>query len=179
MIVNYYDLMYDYNHSEGLLFLLIDEETLPFDRYDVYETKPLPVDRIVCAIDEEQTDYCDYIANDLGWLVVSEKAKCIMEEMNIGNTRFIDMIDQKSGHTIGYLVHCMEHLDAFDEENAVCDRLSERLSVVKTAIFGEKVGNLDLFKLEEYEFPVFISERLKKALQKNKCIGFDYWKIKS
>jgi len=178
--MNYYDLMYDFNHSEGLLFLSIDEETLPFGRYDVYEAKDLPVDRIVCSIDEEQTDYCDYIANDLIWLVVSDKAKRIMEDFELGNTRFIDMVDRKSGKTIGYLVHCMNHLDIFDEENAVCDRLSNGwLSVVKPAIYGEKVGTLDLFKLKEYDMPFFVSERLKKALQKNNCIGFDYLKIKS
>lgn len=178
--MKYYKLMYDYNHSDGLMFLMIDEEKLPFNRYDVDKTNRLPVDKIMCAIDEEQTDYCDYIANDLTWLVVSEKTKSIMESMNIGNTRFVAMVDQKSAKTIGYLVHCMNQLDVFDEENAVCDRSSNGLlAVVKPAIFGGKVDNLDLFKLKEYVFPIFVSERLKQALQKNNCIGFDFMKIKS
>lgn len=179
--MNYYDLMYNFNNSDDWVYLNIDESLLPVGRYEFEEEAPVPVDQVLCRFREGYTVPSDYIMNDMIWLVVSEKARRIMEELNIGNCRFIDMVDERSGEVLGYLVQCMNYLDVFDEESATFGNSSteERGPLIKHAIHGEKVGDLDIFKIKGEDFSVFVSERMKKAFEKNKCVGFSYMKIKS
>lgn len=110
-----------------------------------------------------------------------DRRQATIEGLNIGNCRFIDMVDERSGEVLGYLVQCMNYLDVFDEDNAIFGLQSngERGLLFKHAIHGEKVGALDVFKIKGEDFAIFVSERMKKAFEKNKCVGFAYMKIKS
>lgn len=51
--MRYYDLIYDYENSDNAIFLEIDEESVPFDRYAVNRESKLPIDKIYCTIKEK------------------------------------------------------------------------------------------------------------------------------
>ena len=178
--MKYYELFYDGDHGDEWIFLTFDERELPFDRYDVYRSKKLPVTKIYCSIAECPMGDCDYLANNLAFLVISEKVKAIFEQFNLCNCQFIKVFEKGSERFLGYLVNCLERYEALDEANAVCQRFPDNrlnpLMIIKFAIFEEKVKGKDFFQLQEDMFSYFVSDRLKRALTKAHVIGFDFGK---
>lgn len=144
------------------------------------------VKEIYGSMTSDNTAQFDYIANDLAWLVISEKARRVFEQVNLGVHEFIPLIDEKTNSIIGYLVHCMNIIDAFDLDNSVCNSAKyvidgkehEQLIVLKYAVKENKVEQYDMFKLCESNIPYFISERLRSKMKKAKLKGFDYLRIK-
>lgn len=185
--MEYYKLVYDYTNDERAVLLNIDENTLDFNRYDVNKAAKLGVDKIFCTVDEENYSQYDYFANNLSWLIVSSRIKDILVKCNLGMYEFVSVINRNNEEVIGYLVHCMNIMDAFDEKNSICTRKKydnngktyELLSVLKYAVDVNKIGNIDMFKLIDSEIPVFVSQKLKNMLIKNEAKGFDFMKIKS
>lgn len=184
--MEYYKLIYDYEGDSQAGLIIINEENLGFNRYDVNLDIKLDIQKIYCTIEEENISNYDYIANNLAWLIVSEKVKDIMEECNIGMCEFIPVVDKENKNVIGYLVQCLNVLYALDEKKSLCRKTRytsngkeyERISVIKYAVDSEKLGDIDMFKLRESDIPYFVSQKLKDNIQNNKANGFDFMKIK-
>lgn len=176
--MKYYELFYDGNHGDEWIFLEFEESELPFHRYDVYRSKELPVTKVYCSIAECPNGDCDYLANDLSFLIVSEKVKSVFERFNLCDCQFIEVFEKGTERFLGYLVNCLERYAALDENNSVCQRFPDNslnpLMVIKFAIFEEKVKEKDFFQLQEDRFSYFVSDRLKRALKKANAIGFDF-----
>lgn len=185
--MEYYKIWSEYkNNSQGLL-ISFDEEELGFDRYDVNLDKKLGVEKIYCSTLVDDLSGYDYIDNDLAWFVVSEKVKRIIESCNLGEYEFIPVINKKNEIAVGYLVHCMNLVDALDEENSVCFKSKwnangiedEIITVVKYAVKLSRLGDLDMFKLKKSNVSYFVSEKVKKAILDSKATGFAFTKIKA
>lgn len=182
--MRYYKLMYDYNKSDGSIFLIVDEDSFEFCRYDVELAKEdiSWSNNIKIKIDEEEGNrITDYVGNDIHWFIVTEKLKKILEEHNIGNVKFykIDVEDKNNiMDTNLYVVNICTVVDALNLENSTYSvyktEKTEMLSVIKYAIDESKVEGYDLFKLENDKIPIFVSERLVKAMKKAKITGCDY-----
>ncbi len=182
--MRYFKIVYDYSNSDDRIFLHFDEDDeLPFDRYDVYASKHLPVTKLFCTITKGRVGDCDYLANDLAFLVVSEKAKAILETYKLCKLEFVEVYEKGSNMLLGYLVNCLEHFAAFDEENAQCQRFPDDplipLIIIRFAIFEDKVKETDFFQLQEDIFPYFVSEKLKKAMISGGLTGFDFERVLS
>lgn len=184
--MDYYKLLYDYEHDTNAGYININESSLNFDRYAINESQPLEVDRIFCEVEEVNISNYDYIANNLAWLVVSERIMELLSGCNLGEHDFIPVVEANNYEIVGYLMHSMNLLDALDENKSVCTKKKysidgtdyEHLSVIKYAIETEKVRNLDIFKLKKSNMPYFISEALKDRLAKLGAKGFDFLKVK-
>lgn len=172
--MKHYQILYNYAHGDDLMFAVFDEAELSFGRYDVYKNMELPVEQIYCSIAEDQTEECDYIANNLAWFVISEKAKNIFEQFNLCKCQYIKVIDKATNALIGYLVNCLESYDALDIEHSVGYYDSYGFTAIKYAIKEEKLHGVDFFQIEEPISPLFISERIRKQLKQSKVKGFDY-----
>lgn len=185
--MEYYKIMYDYENDKQAILLNIDADTLGFNRYDVNKAAKLGVEKVYCTIEENNYSKYDYLANNLSWLVVSCRIKDILIKCNIGTYEFIPIVNRKDEEVIGYLVHCMNILDALDEKKSICTRKKyvnngreyELLSVMKYAVDASKIEDIDMFKLVDSDIPIFISQRLKDMLIKYEAKGFDFMKIKS
>lgn len=185
--MDYYKLLYDYENDLDAGFIKINETTLPFDRYAVNEAQELGATEIQCEVEQENVGGYDYIANDLAWLVVSERIKSVFESCNLGKYEFIAVKRLDSGEIVGYLLHSMNLVDALDEKKSVCSKKKYtidgydyvHLSVIKYAIDTKKVGDLDMFKLKNSNIPYFVSSLLKERLAMHGAKGFDFLKIKS
>ena len=114
--MEYYKIMYDYVNDEQAVLLNIDENTLGFNRYDVNKATKLGVEKVYCTLEEDNYSQYDYLANNLSWLVVSSRIKDILIKYNMGMCEFIPVLNSKNEEVIGYLMHCMNILDAFDEK---------------------------------------------------------------
>ncbi len=184
--MQYYKLMYDYENDLDAILVNISEKDLDFDRYDVNQGKRLSVGYVYCKEAEGIDVNTDYIANNLAWLIISEKLKTILSEFNIGDTQFIPVLNEDKRENIGYLVNIINMVDAIDISKSLVKKMTYHRdgkeetynSVIKYALYEKKIGDSDLFKLEGYNTPIFISERLKNAMDKAKVTGCDYQKIK-
>lgn len=184
--MEYFKLIYDYKNDDNAIFLTIDESNLTFGRYDVNKKGRLSIDKILCSVKQKNLSNYDYLANNLAWLIVSGKAKDIMAKHKIKDVEFIPVVNCEDNSVIGYLVHCMNIIDALDEKNSLCKRMKyfnydqehTRLSVIKYAIREELVNQYDLFKLNESNIPFFVSKKIKDDFTNEKVKGFDFLKIK-
>jgi len=185
--MEYYKIMYDYENDKHAGLIRIEENSLLFDRYAVNEDCKVGVNEIFCDVEQENDGNFDYIANNLAWLIVSERIKNIFESCNLGNYEFIVVKKLDNHEIVGYLMHCMNLVDALDENKSVCTKKKytidgteyEHLSVIKYAVEAIKVGKLDIFKLRKSKIPYFISSSLTEKLKMNEAKGFDFLKIRT
>ncbi len=166
---------------DDAIFVSFNQEELTFGRYDIYDEKEINIEKLYCTITQENKSNFDYICNNLDWLVVSEKAKQIIEKSNIGRCKFIPVFEKETDILIGYLVYILDTVEALDEENSLCVAKCADGTVVITryAIHTDKVQNLDLFRLKEDTMIYFISDKLRKTFLKEGLKGFAFQNLLS
>jgi len=121
----------------------------------------------------------DYLANDKGWFVVSEKLKTILEELNT-EIQFlpVKIIEKQSRAKLNYYIAnitklvdalCLENSEYFTTE---IPSIGTIYTVSKYAIFASKTQNADVFKLSNrQEMPVFVSEKFKEKIEERDISG--------
>jgi len=128
----------------------------------------------------------DYLANDKGWFVISEKLKKLLEKMNTEIQFFPVKVVEKQGAEIQkyYVANILKVVDAlcldkseyFETE---ISGLGTIYTVSKFAVYEEKVKTADVFKLaNKQEIPIFVSERFKEMLEINDILGVSLKEIR-
>ncbi|MFB1052074.1 imm11 family protein [Paraliobacillus sp. JSM ZJ581] len=130
----------------------------------------------------------DYLANDMGWFVVSRRLKTIMETLNTKIEYFpVDIVELKSGDSLeGYYIAnilkvvgalCLEESDYHEIQTK---RVGTIYNVLKYAIYESEVENSDIFKLgTRQEIPIFVSEIFKKEIDINELTGMEFYENKA
>lgn len=183
--MEYYKLIYDYENSNGAKFISIDEKTLPFGRYEMDNSKKINVEKVYAITLEENIKEFDFIANNLAWMIVSEKMKRFLENYNLEECEFIPVIEKGTDDLIGYAIHCMNILPALDKKRSLYRKTTlsidgqavEHMIIMKYALLKSEINGIDVFKIKECTAPFFVSEKLKKGIEKNKLLGFDFQRI--
>lgn len=136
---------------------------------------------------EEGNVTTDYIANNLGWILISSRFKVAMERINeIKNVQYLPVaIKEISTNEVMngfYVLNIIGFSNALDLENSVYKVLQSRgkkmLSIIKFALNETELDNLHILRLEQHKFSTFISEALKSELNKNFIKGCDFLEIK-
>lgn len=185
--MKYYKLTYDYDLDDQVGFLRFDEELLPFKRYDVDLRSRISHKEVFCVVESENVLEYDVWANNMGWIIVNEKVKRVFEECKIGLTDFIVVKRSDTNVLVGYIVHCMNFVNAFDKVHSqyhsfivnIAGEDIEKYIVYKFAIDSSRVGSLDLFKLDNHLFHVFATSKLKKRIEIECIRGLKFRLIKS
>lgn len=116
----------------------------------------------------------DYLANDMGWFVVSRRLKTIMETLNTKIEYFqVDIVELKSGDRLEgyYIANILRVVDALCLEESDYHEIQTKsvgtiYNVRKYAIYESKVENSDIFKLEiDRKFLFMFQKYLKKKLK--------------
>lgn len=188
--MKYFKLLYDYEHDDDAIYLEIDENSLAFDRYEIekgIEFDKWNTDNIEVVYDKLiGTIITDYLSNDLVWFIITDKLKNIFESTNNCNIQFLPIKakckDGKEAINI-YLVNIINIIDGLDLENSKYSILNANenekiLSIQKYALKSQVVKEYDIFRLKDDYVSIFISERLKKFMQKNGVTGCDYLEVK-
>ena len=136
---------------------------------------------------EEGSVWTDYLANDKGWFLVSNKLKEILETLNTDIEIF--GVNIREGGTSSYEMYyianivrvvdalCLEISDYFETKIEGFDTI---YTVSKYGIYKDKVEASDIFKLGNgQEIPLFCSEKFKQLVEDNNLTGLAFTKIKS
>lgn len=187
--MKYYKLLYDYEKDEDAVFLEIDESSLPIDRYDV--EKGVKIEHWSGSIKvslgpSSGQRMTDYIANDLTWFIVSEKLKKILENTYQDMLQLLPLkvsCDYCSIEQTVYLANPFDVVDALDLDHSkysvyALDENETMISIQKYALKSSAVFGHDIFRIKNDGLSIFISDKLRKELLKNKVSGCDYLEVK-
>lgn len=182
---------YNYMNSDDTVLLEIDGETLKFNRYDV-EKRKIESDEwtseIKVVFDKSKgSRVSDYLSNNLGWIIVTEKLKNIIESMGNEGVQFLPIraVSQDGMDIIdAYVVNIYNYVDAaLDLERSIytmleVDEQRKLMIVVKPVLNSNAIKGIDIFKIPE-SFPMtFISERLKNAIELSGATQCKYYEVK-
>lgn len=186
--MRYYKLCYDYENDHDYVIVTSN------DYHEYYNRKILQgeiVDdwnkEITFQYDiEEGNILTDYLASDMGWVIVSKKFRDVMKEITGQCVQYLDInIVNSLGREEDNrykVANVIEHLDALDLNNSVYDyyELDDEkiLSVEKYALKKDKVKGYDIFKLSDDTIPIFVSDKFKKIVEENSLIGFQFLEVK-
>lgn len=129
----------------------------------------------------------DFLANDMGCFLVSDKLRKVLESLNT-EIQFlaVKIMERKSRKELPdyYIANILRVVDALCLEKSVyyqsyMAKLGIICNVVKYGIFAEKTENSDVFKLADgQEIPIFVSENFKNKVEKEEITGIDFLEIK-
>ncbi|WP_397537123.1 imm11 family protein [Rummeliibacillus pycnus] len=167
------------------------EDTLGFEQYELKEGNYLEnwSDNITFYYNlRDGNRFTDYLANNWGWFIVSEKLKRLINTIGEG-VQFlpVNVVDFESKTRIEddeyFVANVLEVVDALNLENSdysVMDIDGEKIySVRKYAVSEEKINNKNIFKLKGDEIPFFVSETFKQLVEGSNITGCDFLEIRS
>lgn len=186
--MEYFKLMYDYNHSDG--YAMCDKAELHgMNDRCVDRGMPLAQNWIkpdfTYQLDEGEI-LSDYLCNVKSWLMVSK--------------RFVQATYDYMGESVEYLpvklinrttdeicedyfilnvVNIVSALDFDHSDYSVFNvpNIPPFYSIKKYALLSDQIGNHHIIKLKEDTVPIFISKSLKSTITKHHLTGFDFLQV--
>lgn len=185
--MKYYKLIYEYENDKKYVncnFANIqgmDEYAVSSGNF-ISEWKP-----IVFEYSGDEGDIMtDYIANIFRWLIVSNKFLLLVNNMGFSAkfqflpVKLRDVCSNIENEFYGVL-NILDIVDAFDLEHSKYDVFeldNERIFLVeKYALRKGAVKGYDIFRLKNDTIPVFVSEKIKKIIEENQLLGFDFLEV--
>lgn len=134
----------------------------------------------------EGTATNDYLANNLGWFLISPKFKDILVNLIVKDVQYLPVIikEKYNGSIIEgfHVVNITALTDALDLENSkYTERTIDNIkykSIIKYTLKSKEIDGLDLVRIKDNKFATFISEKVKKEIKRNKLTGIDLLEIK-
>ena len=137
-------------------------------------------------LEKEGNIWTDYLANDKGLFLVSEKLKGLMESLNT-DIQFIPVLvsEKKSKYSKTYFI-----ANVLTKVNALCLEVSDYCSieyegvgainyVSKYGIDPSKTNKADVFKLvPRNQYPIFVSENFKNMIDELNITGVSLLEIR-
>ncbi|WP_242309238.1 imm11 family protein [Bacillus cereus group sp. BfR-BA-01331] len=140
--------------------------------------RKLPVE---CLEEGKASDF-PHFWGEIGALMVSEKAKELLESIVGADVEFLPLI-RNSNSEIYYLVHVLNVLDAIDSDKATFKKLITGLIIgcEKFAFDNNTVQNEMIFKVyingKIHPTAVFISDELKVLIEQSDLKGFEFIEV--
>ncbi|PFQ77230.1 hypothetical protein COC60_27240 [Bacillus thuringiensis] len=140
--------------------------------------RKLPIE---CLEGGKTTDF-PHFWGEIGALMVSEKAKTLLESSIGHNVEFLPLL-RDSTSEVYYLVHVLNVLDAIDSDKAIFKKLITGLIIgcEKFAFDSNTVQNEMIFKVyingKIHPTAVFISDELKILIEQSDLKGFEFIEI--
>lgn len=134
----------------------------------------------------EGTEPKDLLPNNLGWLLISQKFKNVLNTIEIIGVQYlpVNIIEKNTGEKLeGFSVlNIISLIDALDLTHSTYTEIEARgqkyLSIIKYALDSEKLNDFHIFRLENSKFACFISQIVKEQLETNKTTGCDFLEVK-
>lgn len=187
--MKYFKLLIDFENNNNDI-VCTSSEIFDIEQYEVMEGK------YVEKWNEKNTLYfeptkgarpTDYLSNDLGWFVISDKFKCILEELRISGVQYLPIrIRNTTNNEVleGFSVcNIFNLVDALDLANSdytefELDENEKIISVKKYALKSSELNGVHIFRLAGDPFGIFVSEIVKKALIDNRITGCDFLEVR-
>lgn len=130
--------------------------------------------------------WTDYLANDKGWFVVSDKLKELLESINT-DIQFLSVKIKEKNNDNGinqyYIANIIKVVDALCLEKSQyftteIEGMGTIYTVSKYGIYAEKTDGADVFKLSNrQQIPIFVSEKFKDLIKENNITGISLVEI--
>ncbi len=141
----------------------------------------------LCFSESEGMIAVDYLANDKGWFIVSDKLKKVLETVNTEVQFFpIDVIDSnKTQKYCYYIANILRVVDALCLEQSeyfetYIDGIGTVYTISKYAVYSNKTERSDVFKLaNNQEIPIFVSENFKRKIEEQRITGISFSEIRT
>lgn len=137
-------------------------------------------------IKEEGNVWTDYLANDKGWFLVSNRLKKLLESVNT-DIQFLEVkikeINNEEGFKKYYIANIIKVVDAlcldksqyFETE---IEGIGTIYTVSKYGIYADKTDGADVFKLSNrQQIPIFVSETFKDLIERENVTGISLVEI--
>lgn len=186
-MMKYYMLIYDYEHDDSYINCT-NGDIGDMDEYIVSGGIYIK-DWEIFKFEYDSTEgdiMSDYVANIYGWLLVSNTFhELLLKSPLRANLQFlpVEIVDVISGSTNATykVVNILDIIDAIDLEHSKYDvfKLDGKniITVEKYALKENMVKNYDIFRLKNDTIPIFVSEKIKKIIEKNKLKGFVFQEV--
>lgn len=119
----------------------------------------------------------DYLYNDLGWPIFSEKFKNLISPFLTNlNTQWITAKvknEQEIEYTT-YILKFNKKPDILDENKTI---FGSNHSIVKSVLLRKKVKDLDVFLVPDSDFQIIVSEDVKLKIEHNNLTGMEFSKV--
>lgn len=122
--------------------------------------------------------------------IISEKFKEFItsfSELEYKNLEFIPVLfDPKHKLPNYYLMNILNNIPCFDYEKSVFSRLPIDIfpdqqhivhNIQKVVLKDELVGQRNIFRIAEYRVPIYITEKLKNAMEEEGFTGFEFKEV--
>lgn len=134
---------------------------------------------------EEENILTDYLANLYRWFVVSDDFRQLTQNIIENQVQYlpVKVIDRFTNSEVDsyFVANIVTIVDALDLENSKYDvfELDDEkiISVEKYALRGNEIVGKHIFRLKDDTIPIFVSETLKKAIEDNDFIGFEFLEV--
>lgn len=185
--MKFYKLAMDTNRENDIICHFDKDFTIPQNALIVGKYYSGWNDKLVIHYSREEGDiWTDYLANDKGWFLVSEKLKKILESVN-SDIQFLkvsveeyDNAKQAKKYFFANVLRVVDALCLAKSKYFVTEihGIGKIYTVSKYGIYSDKTEDSDVFKLaNRQEVPLFVSEKFKKLIDDNKITGITFTEI--
>lgn len=137
---------------------------------------------------DEGDIWTDYLANDKGWFLVSNRLKRILESVNT-DIQFLKVKIKERNNEENfneyYIANIIKVVDALCLDKSqyfetAIDGIGTIYTVSKYGIYADKTDGADVFKLSNrQQIPIFVSETFKDLIERENVTGISLAEITS
>ena len=137
-------------------------------------------------VKEEGDVWTDYLANDKGWFLVSDRLKILLEAVNT-DIQFLKVrIKEKNNEEASdqyYIANIIKVVNALclDKSQYFVTEIEGTgtiYTVSKYGIYADKTDGADVFKLSDrQQIPIFVSEKFKNLIERENITGISLAEI--
>ncbi|WP_238885062.1 imm11 family protein [Clostridium sp. YIM B02551] len=181
--MKYYSMNYDMDRYERNGVMAYHGELYGVGQYDVGMGKSITNwdERITFEL-KDGNEMADYIWNNLGWLIVSNKFKEAIAGAKMAGIQFLPVvINDINGESLKdyYVVNITNLVDAIDMDRSECFKIMDDLySFISVVLKKNEIEGFDIFRVMGNEISEFVSENFVKIIKENKLAGFAFREIK-
>lgn len=187
--MRYYKLLFDYENDTDKVLCY----TNPINAIDQYCVQ---LGRLIDSWDDDFTLYynpdegnvfTDYLGNSLGWFIISTRLKKVLEKIEVKGVQYLPItiknIKDLSSTNEYYVANVCNMCNGLDFDNSKYDEVNvdkeqKTLFIEFHVLKIEKITGMHIFKLNEDQFPIFISEQVKHQIEDNNISGCDFLEVK-
>lgn len=135
---------------------------------------------------EEGDVWTDYLANDKGWFLVSNKLKVLLESVNT-DIQFLEVRIKETNNEDNfneyYIANIIKVVDALCLDKSQyfvteIEGIGTIYTVSKYGIYADKTDGADVFKLSNrQQIPIFVSEKFKDLIERENITGISLTEI--
>lgn len=184
--MKYYKLVYDYEHDDRYVNCTV--RTIGgIDEYATSNGKLIQDwKEVVLEYNPNNGNIMtDYVANVYRWLIVSNKFRSEIKEIVSDKIQYlpIKIVNSinKEENSLYQVANILDVVDALDLDSSQYDifELDDEkiISVEKYALKKTKIQEHHIFRLKNDTIPVFVSEKIKNIVEKNKLLGFAFIEV--